>query len=119
MLLTCPRAALLTAVVALAGGVVSADLPPPSEEQVETRLKEARKRLEAAQAEERALQKQLAEVRQTPRGRIRAEVEGVLCWQEGGGYSIRIRPKEDPASETRVWLVYGEDKVTGQTLDGL
>jgi hypothetical protein len=120
MLKAFTHVALLLVAAALPVGATAADPPLPSEEQIEAKLKEARKRLEAAQAKERALEKQLAEAQQTPRGQIRAEVEGVLCWRdEGGGYYIRVRLKEEPATETRVWLVYGEDKVTGQTLDGL
>jgi hypothetical protein len=115
---TLTRVALLAA-FALTAGAVSADDLPPTEEQIEAKLRETRQRLEAAQAEERALQKQLAEAQKTSRGQIRAEVEGVLCWQdEGGGYYIRVRPKGDP-SEVRVWLVLVEDRVLLRTLEDL
>jgi hypothetical protein len=110
----------VAAAVVLTGGVILADLPPPTEEQIEAKLKEARKKVEAAQAEERALAKRLEEARQEARGHIKAEVAGVLCWRdEGGGYYVRVRPKNDPKQETRVWLVFGEDKVTGRDLEEL
>jgi hypothetical protein len=110
--LTC--VALLTA-AALTAGTAFAD-SPPSEEQIQAKLKEARQRVEAAQAEERALQKQLADAQKRPHGQITAEVEGVLCFQDGIGYYIRVRSKASTEVETRVWLIFGEDKVTGKIL---
>ncbi|QJW94421.1 hypothetical protein [Frigoriglobus tundricola] len=112
--------ACVAAVSALAGAVLLADSPPPTEEQIGAELKEARKRTEAAQAEERALQKRLEGARAQPRGRISADVEGVLCWRDkGGGYYVRIRQRDDPAREVRVALVVPEDKFLVGRLDGL
>ena len=110
----------VAAAVVLTGGVILADLPPPTEEQIEAKLKEARKKVEAAQAEERALAKRLEDVRQEARGHIKAEVAGVLAWRdEGGGFYVRVRSMKDPKQETRVWLAIGEDKVTHRNLDEL
>jgi hypothetical protein len=96
----------------LAGAALLADSPPPTEEQIEAKLKEARKRVEAAQAEERALRKAVEEAKAQPRGEIRAEVEGVLCWRdEGGGYYVRVRPKDDPKREIRIGLRVPENKI--------
>ena len=112
--------ACVAALASLTIGVALADLPAPTDEQVEAKLKEVRKRLEAARAEEAALLKQLEAAKESPRGQIKAEVEGILCWREdGGGYYIRIRPKDDPKRETRVWLAVSEDKVTVRKLEGL
>ncbi len=108
------------AAVVLTGGAIFADLPAPTEEEIEARLKEARKRTEAAQAEERALQKHLEEAKAEPRGQIKAEVEGVLCWRdESFGYYIRVRPKDDPKREIRVSLVVGEEKIKNKELSEL
>jgi hypothetical protein len=112
-------ACLLTGIF-LVGSAIHADLPLPTEEQIEAKLKEVRKRIEAAQEEEKALRKRLEEIKETPRGQIKAEVEGILCWQEEGGliwgYYVRIRPKEDPKQETRVWLPTSPDKNTARRL---
>ena len=97
-----------------------ADLPAPTEEQIEAKLKEAQKQLEALQNQIQALQKQLAEAKERPSGRITAEVEGTLLWSDPGmGYYIRIRPDDGPKRETRVWLWYGEDKILVRTMEGL
>ena len=109
-----------TATVVLTGGAIFADLPAPTEEEIEARLKEARKRTEAAQAEERALQKRLEEAKAEPRGQIKAEVEGVLGWRdEGGGFYVRVRPRDDPKREIRVSLVVGEDRIKNKELSEL
>ena len=112
--------ACVVVLASLTVGAALADSPAPTDEQVEAKLKEVRKRLEAARAEEAALLKQLEAAKESPRGQIKAEVEGVLCWREdGGGYYIRVRPNDDPKRETRVWLLFGEDKLTGKNLEGL
>jgi hypothetical protein len=104
------------AAVALVGAKLFADPPRLTEEEIEAQLKEARKRVEAARVEERALQKRLEEARAEPRGQILAEVSGVLCWQAEGGFYVRVRSKNDPKREIRVWLVVTEDKFTAQGL---
>jgi hypothetical protein len=110
----------VAAAFALIGAVSFADSPPPNEEQLGAELKEACKRTEAARAEELALQKRLEEAKAQPRGRIRAEVEGVLAWRdEGGGYFVRIRQKDDPKREVRVMLVVTENKLLVQRLTEL
>jgi hypothetical protein len=97
-----------------------ADTPAPTKEEVEVRLREVRKQLEALRAEEQKLQQQLEQAKAAPRGHIKAEVTGVLRWRdEGGGYYIAIRPGDDPKRETRVWLWITEDKVTVRKLEGL
>lgn len=97
-----------------------ADLPPPTEERIEPKLREAQKQLEALQAQVQALQKQLEEARGQASGRISAEVEGTLLWSdEGMGYYIRIRPDDAPKRETRVWLWYSENKVLVRTMEEL
>jgi hypothetical protein len=109
--------------LAAAGGVILADNPPPTEEEIEAKLKEARKKVEAAEAETRALAKQLEETRQQPRGHIKAEVAGVLCRGDGGegyghvGYYVRVRTERNPKHEVRVALVVPENKVLVRELD--
>ena len=106
------------AAFALVKGVTLADSPPPTEEQIEAQLKEARKRVEAAQAEEKALLERLAAAKEAPRGQIAAEVSGVLVFRAGEGYHVRVRPKDDPKREIRVSLRVAEDKVTVRLLEG-
>ncbi|HJZ59517.1 MAG TPA: hypothetical protein VKE74_31525, partial [Gemmataceae bacterium] len=50
-------------------------------------------------------------------GGIRAEVRGIVKWDDKHGHYILTRDAD--GRETRVWLRYTEDKVTGRTLDGL
>ena len=106
IVLVCAAAAFV-----LVRGVTLADSPPPTEEQIEAQLKEARKRVEAAQAEEKALLDRLAAAKEAPRGQIKAEVSGVLTFRNGEGYFVRVRPKDNPKREIVVALMVPENKV--------
>jgi hypothetical protein len=117
---------LLSIVAALAAQTVgqqpSVGTGPPAttEEQIEARLRELRKQLDALRAEEQKLRQQLEQAKTAPRGYIKAEVTGVLRRRdEGGGYYIAIRPADAPKRETRVWLWISEDKETVRKLEGL
>ena len=95
----------------------AADNPPPSEDEIEAKLKAVRKQVEALKQQEESLQKQLAEAKTRPVGGIKAEVRGILRWDDKHGHYILTRDAD--SRETRVWLRYTEDKVTVRKLDGL
>ena len=84
---------------ALATPATWAESPAPTEEQIEARLREIRQQAEALRAEELRLQKQLKAVREAPRGRIQAEVEGVLRWRDEG---VGIREIRDRLSRPSI-----------------
>jgi hypothetical protein len=52
-------------------------------------------------------------------GVIKAEVHGMLHFQEGQGYFISVQSKEHPGWESRVWLWISENKVVVRQLEGL
>lgn len=47
---------------------------------------------------------------------IKAEVRGILRFEEGRGYFISVKSAEKPERECRVWLRISEDKVTARRL---
>jgi len=50
---------------------------------------------------------------------IRAEVHGMLHFQEGQGYFISVKSREHRDWENRVWLWISENKVVVRKLQGL
>jgi hypothetical protein len=50
---------------------------------------------------------------------IKAEVRGILRFEEGRGYFISVKSAEKPERENRVWLWISEDKVTVRQLASL
>ena len=50
---------------------------------------------------------------------IKADVRGILRFEAGHGYFITVKSDEKPERETRIWLLFGEDKVTARQLEPL
>src|ERR1700722_10845780 len=50
---------------------------------------------------------------------IKAEVRGILRFEDGRGYFISVKSAEKPERENRVWLWISEDKVTARQLESL
>ena len=50
---------------------------------------------------------------------IRAEVRGILHFEDGHGYFVSVTPNDKPARETRVWLRAAEDKALVRQMQGL
>jgi RNA polymerase sigma factor (sigma-70 family) len=50
---------------------------------------------------------------------IRAEVRGILRFEDGSGAFLSVKPARKGMPEMQVWLLYGEDKVTARRLEKL
>lgn len=50
---------------------------------------------------------------------IKAEVRGILRFEDGRGYFISVKSAEKPERDNRVWLWISEDKVTARQLESL
>jgi hypothetical protein len=98
--------------------VAPRDLPSQTEDEIEGQIKQLQKQLDELKARQADLQKQLAQAKSRAVGGIKAEVCGILKWdgKDGGHYLLT---RAEKGAETRVYLLYSEDKVTGRLIEGL
>jgi len=96
------------------------------EEQIQAKLQAVQKqKAELRQQEqdllkqEQDLQTRLTQLRAKEAGAIKAEVTGILRFENGMGAFISVRYTYEPDRENRVYLRYTEDKVSAKNVDAL
>ena len=96
------------------------------EEQIQAKLQAIQKqKAELRQQEqdllkqEQGLQAELTQARAKETGSIKAEVTGVLRFENGRGLFISVRYAHDADQEYRVYMRFTEDKVTARRLEPL
>ncbi len=77
------------------------DFPPPTELEIEARIKAVQQQQQDLKSKEEQLRKELADAKARPFGGIKAEVSGILKKDASGHYILTRAAKGE---EVRVWL---------------